>query len=161
MNKNFTLIKNHQINDAELTNLLTQVYVDGGFTDVQHATTLFEASTVRQRGTLIGLRENHSSNLAGVVMLVPFTSNACRLAQNNEAEMHLLAVHPTYRGYGLGKQLVQHAISTAKSHGFSKMVLWTQDTMVVAQKLYESFGFTKTNQFEKNGRRFFVYELVL
>lgn len=41
------------------------------------------------------------------------------------------------------------------------MVLWTQQTMVAAQGLYESFGFSPVDHFEKNGREFIVYSLLL
>jgi len=150
-----------QISDAELSELLTQVYVEGGFTEREHAKALFEPSAVRQRGSLIGVREKSSWELAGVIILVPPESKARRLAKDNEAELQLLGVKSKYRGHGLGKRLVEKTITKAASDGRSGIILWTQQTMVTAQRLYESIGFSRVGDFEQNGRRFLVYELSL
>jgi len=78
---------NLNIEDSELSELLTEVYVEAGFTRPDEAKVLFEPSRVRQRGTLIGARERETSNLAGMVIMVPPESEARRLAQGNEAEL--------------------------------------------------------------------------
>ena len=78
-----------EITDPELSELLTQVYVAGGFTSQEEAASLFEPSSVRNRGVLIGARERHHSKLAGIIIVVPPDSSARRLAKNNEAEIHL------------------------------------------------------------------------
>jgi ribosomal protein S18 acetylase RimI-like enzyme len=161
MDFEFDTAENLKIGDAELTELLTQVYVEGGFTEAEHAKILFEPSAVRGRGSLIGVREKRTSELAGVIILVPPDSKARRLAKDKEVEMQLLGVKSKYRGHGLGKQLVAQIVAMATSDGRSKMILWTQQTMVAAQRLYESFGFSQINNFEKNGRKFFVYALSL
>ena len=74
------------IADTELSELLTQVYVAGGFTTREEAVSLFEPSAVRNRGALIGAREKHHSKLAGIIIVVPPDSSARRLAKNNESE---------------------------------------------------------------------------
>ena len=149
------------INDEELSELLTKVYVTGGFTQPEEAVSLFEPSSVRKRGILIGAREKQHSRLAGVVILVPPNSPARRLAQNNEAEMHLLGVNPEYRRHGLGRMLVDSAIAQAKNNGYSKIVLWTQVSMKSAQKLYDLTGFVYIDDITRNGRDFRVYEMAL
>jgi ribosomal protein S18 acetylase RimI-like enzyme len=161
MDFEFDTAENLQIEDLELSELLTQVYVGGGFTDAEHAKTIFESSAVRQRGSLIGVRDKSTSELAGVIILVPPESNARRLAKGNEVEIQLLGVKLKYRGQGLGKQLVEQTIARATTDGRSKIVLWTQETMVAAQRLYESFGFSQISNFEQNGRKFLVYALAL
>ena len=149
------------IDDIELSELLTQVYVAGGFTEPDEAVSLFEPSAVRKRGMLIAARENLHLSLAGIVILVPPDSPARRLAQGNEAEMHLLGVKPGCRQHGLGRILVESAIGRAKHNGYSKIILWTQFSMKSAQRLYESTGFIHVNDFNRNGRDFKVYEMVL
>lgn len=52
------------ITDLELSELLTQVYVKGGFTEPNEAASLFEPSAVRNRGLLIGAREKQHLSLA-------------------------------------------------------------------------------------------------
>ena len=146
-----------KITDPELSELLTQVYVTGGFTSPDEAVLLFEPSAVRKRGVLIGARVKKTSVLAGVVIVVPPDSPARRFTGKNEAEMHLLAVKPEHRRYGLGRLLVEEAIDRAKQCGYSIMMLWTQTSMIAAQRLYESTGFVHIDDFRRNGRDFKIY----
>lgn len=150
-----------EITDTEVSDLLTQVYVGGGFTSPEEAISLFEPSAVRARGALIGALEQQQSKLAGLIIVVPFSSSAKRLAKNNEAELHLLGVRPEYRKYGLGRMLIDAAIENARRSGYSKLILWTQLSMGSAQRLYESAGFTHVSNIERNGRKFKVYERAL
>lgn len=147
--------------DPELLELLTQVYVAGGFTSADEAASLFEPCAVRNRGVLIGAREKHHSILAGIIIVVPPDSSARRLAKNNEAEIHLLGVKPEYRRHGLGRKLVEAAIARATQNGYSKLILWTQLSMNAAQRLYESTGFVHIDDIARNGREFKVYEKPL
>ena len=150
-----------EISDPELSELLTQVYVAGGFTTQEEAASLFEPSIVRNRGVLIGARERHHSKLAGIIIVVPPDSSARRLAKNNEAEIHLLGVKPEYRQHGVGRMLVEAAIARANQNGYSKLILWTQLSMNAAQRLYESSGFIHIDDIARNGRDFKVYEKPL
>ena len=150
-----------KIDDSEISDLLTLVYVGGGFTTSEEAASLFESSAVRARGVLIGARENQQSKLAGIIIVVPPDSPARRLAKSNEAELHLLGVRPEYRQHGLGRRLVDTAIENASRLGYSKLILWTQLSMSSAQRLYESAGFVHMSNIERNGREFRVYERVL
>ena len=149
------------IDDSEILDLLTQVYVGGGFTTSEEAVSLFEPSAVRARGVLIGARESQQSKLAGFIIVVPPDSPARRLAKSNEAELHLLGVKPEYRRHGLGRMLVDAAIENTSRLGCSKLILWTQLSMSSAQRLYESAGFVHTSNIERNGREFNVYERAL
>ena len=149
------------IADQELSDLLTQVYVAGGFTTHEEADSLFEPSAVRKRGVLIGAREKQHSILAGIVIVVPPDSPARRLAEDNEAEIHLLGVKPEYQRNGLGRMLVEAAIDRAKQRSYSKIILWSQYSMKAAQKLYESTGFIHIDNMTRNGRSFKVYEKPL
>jgi ribosomal protein S18 acetylase RimI-like enzyme len=144
--------------DREIAELLAAVYVDGGFTTPAEAASLFAPVSVRSRGLLIAAREKASAAFAGMVVLVPPDSPARRLAATNEAELHLLAVKPAYRGYGLGRMLVDTAVDRAVHLHCAKLILWTQRAMKSAQKLYEAAGFVQVGDMERNGRHFRVYE---
>ena len=149
-----------QISDLEISQLLTQVYVDGGFVAAEMAVSLFEANAVRSRGKIVAARAKQSLLFAGMVIIVYPDSPARRMAQSNEAEMHLLGVKPEYCGNGLGRALVAAAVNDASQSGYSKMLLWTQPTMYAAHRLYESSGFIRTpgRDFVRAGRDFKVYE---
>jgi ribosomal protein S18 acetylase RimI-like enzyme len=150
-----------EITDSELSELLAQVYVKGGFTEPSEAASLFEPSAVRNRGVLMGAREKRHLGLAGIVIVVPPDSPARRLAANDEAEIHLLGVKPEYRRHGLGRMLVDAAVDRARLSGYSKVMLWTQFSMTAAQKLYESTGFVYVGDMKRNGRDYKVYERPL
>lgn len=150
-----------RIMDDELPRLLTEVFVGGGFTSPVVATSLFDPTEVRKRGIIIGAREDHDLTLAGIIIVVPPHSAALKVAQDNEAELHLLAVLPQYRTQGLGGLLVTAAIEKSTELGCTKLILWTQVSMKSAQRLYEAQGFVYTKDMVKEGREFKVYERIL
>jgi len=145
-------------NDDELVALLRCVYVGGGFTDADVADVVFTPEAIRARGQLLCARGIRGT-LMGTVMVVPPDSPARRLAANDEAEMHLLAVGEDCRGLGVGSALVDAAVAAARRAGYRGMVLWTQPTMVGARRLYDRAGFSRSRSedFKRHGRSFHVY----
>ena len=150
------------VGDAELEQLLMTVYIDGGFTDSARAS-MFDAHAVHARGELLYLRHPETRALMGVVVLVPPASPARRLANQNQAELHLLATAPEYRRSGVARALVDAAIARATEAGHSGMVLWTQPAMRAAHRLYSSAGFVRDHDrdFELSGREFLVFQRPL
>ena len=146
------------VTDQELTDLLNSVYVDDGFTSAELASTLFIPRLVRKRGVIFTARVQHDQSLAGMIIVVPPTSNARVLAKANECEMHLLGVKSAFRGLGIGRRLVEQSLAYANTNDWSKMILWTQQTMFAAQKLYESCGFIRTGELSRNDIDFYIYE---
>ena len=149
-----------KVADAEIGDLLNKAYVGGGFTSPERGEVIFAPPAVRGRGHLICARPQGAEKLAGMVIVVTPDSPARRIANADEAELHLLAVDDECRRLGLGGALVKAAIDVTKELGFRKMVLWTQPSMTAAQKLYESAGFVRAVHRDPtiNGMRFLAYE---
>jgi N-acetylglutamate synthase and related acetyltransferases len=62
------------------------------------------------------------------------------------AQLRCLLVDPKGRGHGVGKRLVDECVAFAKAAGYSKMMLWTNDVLVSARRIYEAVGFSLVSE---------------
>ncbi|MGE6761918.1 GNAT family N-acetyltransferase [Corallococcus interemptor] len=139
----FALQVGASVTDAELATLLDEVFVEAGHTSPPVAARLFAPDRVRARGTLIAAREPGTGALLGMVILVAPGAASRQIAGDDEAEFHLLAVHPEARGRGIARALVDAGLQLARTRGWSRLVLSTQPQMTGAQSLYASAGFVR------------------
>ncbi|MET9554748.1 helix-turn-helix domain-containing GNAT family N-acetyltransferase [Streptomyces sp. NPDC006645] len=58
------------------------------------------------------------------------------------ARLRLLLVEPEARGHGLGERMVDAVVDFARDAGYREVVLWTNDVLAAARKLYVRAGFT-------------------
>lgn len=62
------------------------------------------------------------------------------------AQLRWFVVHPAARGAGLGRRLIEEAISFTRGAGYRRVFLWTMATLTTAAHLYRAHGFELTHQ---------------
>lgn len=79
--------------------------------------------------------------VAGSVYILPAAGKAPGTAQ-----LRMLYTEPAFRGRGVGKRLVDEAVRFSKASGYDRLILWTQDCLVSARRIYQGAGFTLESQ---------------
>jgi putative acetyltransferase len=79
------------------------------------------------------LEEGHV--IIGTCGLYPIDAQTC--------ELRKMYLSPLYRGKGLGRMLLEHALRTAEELGYHTVTLETASVLKEAIALYKKYGFTQ------------------
>lgn len=75
--------------------------------------------------------------VAGSVFILPAPGEP-----DNTAQLRMLYTEPAFRGCGIGRRLVDEAVRFSRASGYARIILWTQDSLGSARRIYQGAGFT-------------------
>ncbi|HEY8543817.1 MAG TPA: bifunctional helix-turn-helix transcriptional regulator/GNAT family N-acetyltransferase [Acidimicrobiales bacterium] len=104
----------------------------------------FEGLVARVVAEFVDQHEADPKRVAAWVAEVdgrPVGSIFCMRKDDATAQLRLLLVEPEARGLGVGTRLVDECIRFARAAGYRELVLWTNDVLVEARRIYERAGF--------------------
>jgi len=81
----------------------------------------------------------------------------CVRKDDETAQLRILLVTSEGRGTGLGRQLVDRTVEFARAAGYRRVVLWTNDPLAAARRIYLERGFRLVDE---ERHRSFGAELV-
>lgn len=64
--------------------------------------------------------------------------------ESGQAQLRWFLLHPEARGLGLGRRLIENALTFSRAAGYRSIFLWTVDPLTTAARLYASVGFRRT-----------------
>jgi len=105
------------------------------------------------RGGKFFVLETEDGSIIGAYGLYPIDEKTC--------ELRKMYLHKAHRGKGLGKFLLEDALSKARQLGFERMILETASVLKEAIALYKSYGFIEYNPQHMSSRCDQAYLLEL
>ena len=138
------IIRAEQAHINELSNLFNsyRVFYEQP-SDIEKAREFIESRINKDESTIFVCYEK-GQKLDGFVQLY---SSFCSVSAGPILILYDLFVKAEKRGHGYGRALMDKATEYAKSNDYQRLELSTAIDNVIGQKLYESLGYIKDNEF--------------
>ena len=138
------IIRAEQAHLNELSNLFNsyRVFYEQP-SDIEKAREFIESRINKDESTIFVCYEK-GQKLDGFVQLY---SSFCSVSAGPILILYDLFVKAEKRGQGYGRALMDKATEYAKSNDYQRLELSTAIDNVIGQKLYESLGYVKDNEF--------------
>ena len=107
----------------------------------------------RRRGGCFDVLVTGEGKIVGTIGLYPISKTTC--------ELRKMYLDKTVRGHGLGRRLLEHALTKARELGFTRVILETANVLKAAVVLYERYGFKEYTADHKSCRCDRTYYLDL
>ncbi|MDN4604187.1 GNAT family N-acetyltransferase [Paenibacillus sp. F6_3S_P_1C] len=86
---------------------------------------------------------NYAREMVWIVEVNRTASGCIGLTQLDEqtAQLRWFLIEPEARNSGWGRQLIEEAVHFAREKGYASIILWTNESLSGARRLYQSIGF--------------------
>ncbi len=128
----------------EVARLTAEVYVGEGYLDEGDGYVLELVDTARRAREAEVWVAVEDGRVLGSVTFCPVGSAYREIARDDEGEFRMLAVSPSARGRGLGRELVALCLQRSRELGYAGIRMSTMDQMTSARRIYETLGFTRS-----------------
>lgn len=92
--------------------------------------------------------EMDSKPVGAVTLYLPSASPSETGWPEGWAGIRILAVHPSCRGRGIGRALMEKCLRRCRKRGIRTIGLHTTEAMAIARRMYERMGFVRVPQFD-------------
>jgi GNAT superfamily N-acetyltransferase len=134
---------------ATVGQITVDAYAEDGmlYCHSDYADTLRDAASRAEKAEL-WVAVDPDDKVLGSVTFCPAGSPYRELAADGEGEFRMLGVHPSARGRGVARALVERCIARSRELGDRRIVICSDRQMDTAHRLYARLGFVRTPELD-------------